>query len=660
MSIINLVRTVIYLMLVTTLHVGHAADSVEQQLALGDFDAAAVAATNAGTDHPVAQLIDAAGSRELWRDPMWHALLHYQQPRFSDGLESQIDAPHFFLSSEGKHDPRRELEATIAALHATTVKAPMRLIPACRFVARRQWLAASLADASVSFPPVACEEFDRYKTFLQADELTVIFPSAHPNSPSSAFGHTLLRLDRRDQAPELRMLNQSLNFAAEVPPDVGPMSYAVLGIGGGFKGRFHVLPYHLKLREYGQVDDRDIWEYTLNLTPEEVTWVLAHAYEMLIAYFDYYFFRENCSYHLLSLLDVVTPRQRLTEPFRTWAIPVDTIKALEQRGLIRERRFVASLGKKIKQAQRTLPEPEISSALTLWGNGGDTAAAGLSSFEPIAAARAMDLAGDLLRYRRLNGGGEVTRLTDAEKSILRQRSRIALATEEIPVPRPAVTPELGHGTSRVTIGMTNDRDRQLAVLQWRPAYHDFLDPSPGYGDNNTIEFFALAAGYERDRDQLFLREFTLLDIHSVEPRDRFFKPISWRTRIAWEKQHATDSTRATLLGGAGLAWREARSGILGYGFLESALVHDLDLDESLTVMGQLRGGALWEPIDGWRTRADLSVNRDLANRGTVWEFRWDNGIALGKRHALTLGATSTGAELGALKWTLETAVRTYF
>lgn len=59
-----------------------------------------------------------------------------------------------------------------------------------------------------------------------------------------------------------------------------------------------------------------------------------HAYELVPSYFDYYFFGENCAYHLLSLLEVSVPEKRLTDAFHGWTIPVDTIRLLADKGLI--------------------------------------------------------------------------------------------------------------------------------------------------------------------------------------------------------------------------------------------------------------------------------------------------------------------------------------
>ena len=73
------------------------------------------------------------------------------------------------------------------------------------------------------------------------------------------------------------------------------------------------MPYYRKVREYNDIESRDIWEYKLKLSEEEVSRVLLHLWEMQRAEFDYYFLDENCSYQLLSLLDVAREDLHLTK-----------------------------------------------------------------------------------------------------------------------------------------------------------------------------------------------------------------------------------------------------------------------------------------------------------------------------------------------------------
>ena len=101
---------------------------------------------------------------------------------------------------------------------------------------------------------------------------------------------------------------------------------------GGYPGLFALMPYREKLSEYRSLENRDLWEYQLDLTPEETGRMVEHVWELKQIQFDYFFFDENCSYRLLELLQVARPSLDLTSQFPLTAIPTDTVKAVKQSG----------------------------------------------------------------------------------------------------------------------------------------------------------------------------------------------------------------------------------------------------------------------------------------------------------------------------------------
>jgi len=47
--------------------------------------------------------------------------------------------------------------------------------------------------------------------------------------------------------------------------------FAINALIGVYPGMFSIMPYYLKVREYNDLENRDIWEYELNLTPQRST-----------------------------------------------------------------------------------------------------------------------------------------------------------------------------------------------------------------------------------------------------------------------------------------------------------------------------------------------------------------------------------------------------
>ena len=95
-----------------------------------------------GDDSPYLQELQRrAASAQLYKQRYWHLLLHYR-PTLTGGYESEADEPGFFLASDGKTDPKTELDATLAQFFSTTPVGRSRQPARCAFIARYHWLKA--------------------------------------------------------------------------------------------------------------------------------------------------------------------------------------------------------------------------------------------------------------------------------------------------------------------------------------------------------------------------------------------------------------------------------------------------------------------------------------------------------------------------------------
>ena len=608
------------------------------------------------SSNPLAQLLNQAEASELSNLPMWRALLHYEKN--GKGHQSQVDASYFFMDDNGKNDPAAELQSTLAAMFSTTAKKPMRLTAYCRFVARRSWLFDMLPDAKDLIPQQECPEIERFTQYLQAHTLTLVFPAAHPNSPSSAFGHTLIRIDKKDQSPETRLLNMSINFAAEVPPEVSSMAYAVNGLSGGFQGKYRLLPYHIKLREYAQIENRDTWEYELKLTQPQVDQILLHSYEMLISYYDYYFLSENCSYHLLSLLNVAFAEDSLLDDFNWWTIPIDTIKLLRQRGLINDGVFIPSTIKTLRSRREALPAADRKLALSGWKDGLTSIDKQLTTLSTERQAAVLDVISDYNRYERLKSDPSASAMNDKERSVLSRRSKLSVTTLEPDTPATLAAPELGHETARLSTRWVQRRSAADQLeFGFRPAYHDYRDPSHAYGSNAAIDFFNIVAAQDLDTKDYFLRLLRLISIESIEPRGEFFKPISWHTRLDWERPSSSARHRFTFNVGAGGTWAWGPRAPLAFALLESDLIN-----EGAHTFMQLGAstGIHWEPSAGFRLGVEADFRRRLdENVHTTVTQAWTS-IALGRQFSLVLDTTQERRRNQPLQREASVELRYYF
>lgn len=277
-----------------------------------------------------APALDQGRVQQLANTPYWIALGHYETAKLG-GWRSYVDDDAFFLAKDGAHHPDQELQATVEALYAPANLGDKHA--QCVFPARTRWLREQLDLRDLPQPD--CQEFATWYQSIDPHSAALIFPAAYLNSPSSMFGHTLLRIDQSNtRSDDTTLLSYAINFGAYIEGSDNSILYAWKGLMGGYPGLFALMPYQEKLSEYRSLENRDLWEYQLDLTPEETGRMVEHVWELKQIQFDYFFFDENCSYRLLELLQVARPSLDLTSQFPLTAIPTDTVKAVKQSGMV--------------------------------------------------------------------------------------------------------------------------------------------------------------------------------------------------------------------------------------------------------------------------------------------------------------------------------------
>ena len=204
--------------------------------------------------------------------------------------------------------------------------------------------------------------------------MTLVFAASYLNSPSSMFGHTFIRLDppQDDDEADLLLAN-TISYAADAAAHDSEILFAYKGIFGGYPGITSIKPYYEMVRLYSDIEHRDLWEYQLNLTQDEVDFMLAHAWELRDINFDYYFFDENCAYRLLALIDVARPGTDLLDEVSTHAIPSDTVRWVVDKELVQEVKYRPSAATSVTHSLNTLPggppDPRVGRGQWLRGGG---------------------------------------------------------------------------------------------------------------------------------------------------------------------------------------------------------------------------------------------------------------------------------------------------
>jgi hypothetical protein len=481
----------------------------------------------------LADLIDKGRQAKLAGEREWHLLLHYRK-NLLGGYTSEQDDPGFFMSPDGKTDPQAELDATLTQFFSEELIGRSKQPAQCAFIARYRWLREQLQFDDARLPKMACERFDRWFNDFEARSITLIFPSAYLNNPASMFGHTFLRIDQKGQTEQTRILAYTINYAASVPPDAG-LAYPIRGIFGGYSGYFSTYPYYVKVQEYRDFENRDIWEYRLSFSEDQVRRLLMHSWELGNAAFDYFFFKENCSYHILALLDYADPGLHLTDEFFLWTVPADTVRLIASKpGLVSGIAYRPSRSNVIRRKRESLPASERDLAHRIAHDLGELTTPTFAQLSLTKQAFLFDLASDYLRYRIETTDFPPAEWNERNRAVLAARSQLRIPSEEFKVAPFAKQPELGHKTSRISLGggwRNNDMFEEATV---RAGYHDLLDPEVGYTPGAQIEIASLTARQYNRADQTRIERATLANVLSLSPIDSVFRSPSWKINVGMQ------------------------------------------------------------------------------------------------------------------------------
>ena len=593
--------------------------------------------------------IDNQRVQQLANDPFWISLGHYEA-RTLGGWRSYVSDDKFFIAPDGAQHPDAELRATVEALYS-----PLSLgdkHPQCVYPARTRWLKAQLNLTDL--PPAPCAEFTQWFKDVAPHSTVMIFPAAYLNSPSSMFGHTLLRIDQADvQSNKTALLSYAINFGAYIEGSDNSILYAWKGLAGGYPGLFALVPYQEKLSEYRSLENRDLWEYRLNLTPEETQRMVEHVWELKQIQFDYFFFDENCSYRLLELLQVARPGLQLTTQFPLTAIPTDTVKAVKEAGLVESIEYRPSRERELLDRAKALDPEEQQWVLQV---SADQAQLQTPAFKALPKARQALIIDAAYRLERYRANGLERDPARSQRSFELLRAINQNPAPELQVDKPEL-PENGHESRTWQLGAGSRDDKAFAEYGLRMAYHDLNDNAPGFPLGAQIEILQLKLRqYEGNKWQV--QQLDLANIRSLTPRNDLLQPWSWQVGGGLERvlgKHGDENLVSHVNGGAGGTWQLADN-MLGFALGTVRIEHNNDFAAFVSPAAGFNTGLLWRNPVG---NLSLEAKGDYFTNGEVrrslslnqqWEVSRNLGLRLSAQREFSKLTTPINEVMLELKW----------
>lgn len=464
-------------------------------------------------------------------DPQWLTLLHYQ-PRIFSGYVGSIDSSDFYLAQNGRYDPEAELQATVKLFSQEDDRETI-----CRFPARYKLL---LNNGLIKKVDVECEEYDKFLSDLRPAGVTLLFTDAYMNNPSSMFGHTLFRIDTGRSGTQL--LAHGANYGAFTEGKENTLLYAVYGLSGGYEAGWTVRPYHSVINTYNNIENRDIWEFQLNLSAEERDMLAAHLWELGHTRSRYYFFTKNCSYMIMETLDAVRPSLALAQQFPLQTIPLDTVKAVFRKpGLVNGVNYRPSRRTEIVHRFRQMNSRQKRAFLaTVREKDYD-----LSEIGDDEKADVLETAYQYVQYQFVSKELELSEYRRRSFAVLAARNRLGIQKAKTPEKQEAVSPLRSHEAMRATLGTGSRNGRIFQEISYRPAYHSLTDASDGLAPGAEINFLKPKLRHYDHTDKTVLDRLDIVGIKSLAPADELFSP--WSFTVALDVSRENDP----LTGGEG-------------------------------------------------------------------------------------------------------------
>ncbi|KQZ81028.1 Lnb N-terminal periplasmic domain-containing protein [Pseudomonas sp. Root562] len=596
-----------------------------------------------------APVIDNQRLQQLANDPFWISLGHYETAKLG-GWRSYVSDPKFFLAADGNAHPDRELAATVQALYAPASAGEQHA--QCVYPARTRWLKTQLNLTDL--PVLDCAEFKQWFKDVSPHSAVMIFPAAYLNSPSSMFGHTLLRIDQADvQSDKTSLLSYAINFGAYIEGSDNSILYAWKGLMGGYPGLFALVPYQEKLSEYRSLENRDLWEYRLNLTQQETARMVEHVWELKQIKFDYFFFDENCSYRLLELLQVARPSLRLTEQFPLTAIPTDTVKAVKDAGLVESIEYRPSRERELLSRAEPLSDEEQQWVLKVSADQKQLQTPAFKAQPRARQALIIDAAYRLERYR---ANGQERDPQRAQRSFELLRAINQNPAPELDIPQPGL-PEDGHESRTWQAGLGTRGDRAFGEYGLRMAYHDLNDNSESFPLGAQIEILQLKLRQYEGNDWQ-VQQLDLATIRSLTPRNELLQPLSWQVTGGLERvpgKHDDETLVSHVNGGGGGTWQLADD-MLGFALGTVRVEHNNDFAEFISPAAGFNTGLLWKnPLGNLslETRGDFFTNGEVRRSISLnqqWELSRNLGLRLSAQREFSHLASPENEVMLEMKW----------
>jgi hypothetical protein len=454
--------------------------------------------------------IDQAVKNRLFESHVWQRLLHLNQKQ-----EPYINNKTFLLTYPA-FTPKKELVETIKSFYNT----PQSI---CKYPARYHWLKRNLEEDTFNFPTHKCKEFKQYLQKTNLDKLELVFVSENVTNPSSMMGHTFFKLTSHKNKGERKV--NAVSFFTLIDT-VNPLLLISKSTLTGMKGFFILSPYHKQIKRYLYEEERNIWEYELNLSKEEKKLIYYHFWELKDIDIKYLFTGFNCATIIDDMLGITD--KNYNRDSNLWLTPKDVIKKAYHKKLITKMNLVPSKKWEIKMLTDALDSNRIEKIYNILHQ---KAFKKLKSyqFSNDSKIKALEQKLILAYIQSQYYKKEITKtqLEDIKKIIQQKSNEVKYDIDLSSYKNPIHT----FNDSQLSLGYQNN-NIHLKIL---PASNRLYDDNQEYFGETRLKIGEL--DLEINKKTIKLDSFELFNMKALNPIDTFNTDLSKELKVTYEKHY---------------------------------------------------------------------------------------------------------------------------
>ena len=464
----------------------------------------------------LSEIKQTALNKQLYANPIWQTLLHFHHNEYF------VTDPHFLLSA---NDPntKTELLLTLDAFSQPIETGTPH--PICQFPARYLWLKNQLDWPQDLFPQPICKEYQRYQALAPADKIQLIFASENLTSPSSMMGHAFLKISGTN--PKGRKVEHAISYFTVIDT-FNLASLVYRSLIEGMEGKLSLLPYQTHIQRYQQQENRNIWEYELNLDAVSKALIHAHIWELKDRYSTYYFTKYNCATFTHFLLALGNPDILKTD--HLWVTPSDVIKDAYKYQLIQSSKLHPSdkwmISMLLEQTEDTGSFETIRDSI-------------LTGTPYAFSANVTDQPFQLAFYHAYNnyawqnGYLTQTQYLSNFKHYQQSKTNDSVNFDLSDYKHPQKTPN----DSQLSFNVLNKNRASMAGIRFLPAAHLLTDDNRQYFTENELTMADIQLNVHLEKPGIELDHLTFYGINILNPWDRYTKGWSGKWKLNIEDQY---------------------------------------------------------------------------------------------------------------------------